>query len=61
MYENFLSKYQNKEAFAVDYKRGMTNKEKLQERRQNPRTGAEVFAEGHSLHSGEETATEGRG
>jgi len=33
MYENFLSKYQNEEAFPIDYKRGMTNKEKLQERR----------------------------
>ena len=33
MYENFLSKYQNEEAFPIDYTRGMTNKEKLQERR----------------------------
>ena len=33
MYENFLSKYQSVEAFPIDYKRGMTNKEKLQERR----------------------------
>ena len=54
MYENFLSKYQNEEAFPTDYKRGMTNK-------QNPRTGAEVFAEGYSLHSGDETTTKGRG
>ena len=33
MYENFLSKYSNEEAFPMDYTRGMTNKEKLQERR----------------------------
>ena len=33
MYENFLSKYGNEEAFPMDYTRGMTNKEKLQERR----------------------------
>ena len=33
MYENFLRKYQKEEAFPIDYKRGMTNKEKLQERR----------------------------
>ena len=33
MYENFLSKYQNEEAFPISWTRGMTNKEKLQERR----------------------------
>ena len=33
MYENFLSKCGNEEAFPIDYKRRMTNKEKLQGRR----------------------------
>ena len=33
MYENFISKYQNEEAFPISWTRGMTNKEKLQERR----------------------------
>ena len=33
MYENFLSKYQNEEAFPTSWTRGMTNKEKLQERK----------------------------
>ena len=33
MYENFFSKCPNEESFPMDYTRGMTNKEKLQERR----------------------------
>ncbi len=33
MYENFLSKYQNEEAFPLYWTRGTTNKKKLQERR----------------------------
>jgi len=33
MYENFLSKFQNEEAFPISWTRGMTNKEKLQDRR----------------------------
>ncbi len=33
MYENFLSKYQNEEKHPQDWIRGMTNKEKLEERR----------------------------
>ena len=33
MYQNFLSKYQNEESFPTSWTRGMTKKEKLQERR----------------------------
>ena len=33
MYENFLSKYQNEEKHPQDWTRGMTAKEKLEERR----------------------------
>ncbi len=33
MHQNFLSKYQDKEAFPLGWTRGMTNKVKLQERR----------------------------
>ena len=33
MYENFLSKYQNEEKHPQDWTRSMTNKEKLEERR----------------------------
>ncbi len=33
MYDNFLSRYQNEEAFPLDWTRCMTNKEKLPERR----------------------------
>ena len=34
MYENFLSKYQNEEKHPQDWTRSMTNKEKLEERRE---------------------------
>jgi hypothetical protein len=33
MYKNFLSKYQKEGAFPLDWTGGMTNKDKLQERR----------------------------
>ena len=33
MYETFLSKYQNEEAFPTSWARGMTSKEELQDRR----------------------------
>ncbi len=33
MYENLLSNYQNEEAFPIGWTKGMTNKEKLQDRR----------------------------
>ena len=33
MYENFLSKYENEEKYPTDLRREMTNKEKLEERR----------------------------
>ena len=33
MYENFLSKYQNEDKHPQDWTRGMTAKEKLEERR----------------------------
>ena len=33
MYENFLSKYQDEEKYPTDWKREMTNKERLEERR----------------------------
>ena len=61
MYENFLSKYQNEEAFPISWTRGMTNKEKLQERRDHPWDQAELPAARRALHAGEEVGPKEEG
>ena len=59
MCENFLSKYQNEEKHPQDWTRGMTAKEKLEEGRDRLLGGqADLPAERHPVHAGEEVANE---